>query len=68
MYFYGDLVRDKELAKVARQRRKPYYEVTVSQAERDAYLARGWTVERELKTRVRLRKQEQRDEALEDEV
>ena len=41
MYFYGDLVRDKELAKVARQRRKPYYEVTVSQAERDAYLAQG---------------------------
>ncbi len=68
-FFYGDLVQDKELDKIARQRKKPYHEVTVSQAERDAYLAKGWTPTiRELKTRVRLRKEKQCDELLEDKV
>jgi DNA sulfur modification protein DndB len=67
-FFYGKLVQNEELAKTARLRARKYHEVTVSKAERDAYLAQRWTVGRELKTRVRLRQYKQSDELLEDEV
>lgn len=68
VYFYGDLVQNKELDKVARQRKKRYHEVTVSQVERASYIEQGWRLKKELKTKVRLYKDKQRDELLEDEV
>lgn len=66
--FYGNLVQNKDLVKTARLRGKKYHEVTVSKDERDAYLAQGWTVGKELKTRVKMHKEKERDELLEDEV
>ncbi len=68
MYFYGDLVQGKELDKVARQRKKKYHEITVSQGERASYIEQGWRLKKELKNRVRLYKDKQCDELLEDEV
>jgi len=67
-YFYGELVQNQDLDKVARQRRKKYQEITVSQTEFDSYLSQGWKVKRQLKNRVKLQREKDCDELLEDEV
>jgi len=67
-FFYGNLVQDKELAKTAKIKKKPYHEKTVSKAEQADYLAKGWTAAKPLKTRVRLHKDKEHDELLEDKV
>ena len=67
-FFYGDLVQNEKLNKVARQRKRKYHELTVSQTELDSYLQKGWQLKRQLKNRARLFKEKQLDELLEDEV
>lgn len=67
-YFYGDLVQNEDLDKVAKQRAKKYREITTPQAERVSYLKQGWKLKRQLKNRVRLQKKKECDELLEDEV
>jgi len=67
-FFYGDLVQNEGLNKAARQRKKNYHELTVSQAEQDSYLQEGWQLKRHLKNKVRLSKGKECDELLEDEV
>jgi len=67
-FFYGDLVQNEELSKAARQRKKKYHELTVSQAEQGSYLQEGWQLKRQLKNKVRLFKGKECDELLEDEV
>jgi len=67
-YFEGDLVRSEMLDKVARQRRRRYHEITVLKADLDSYLKQGWEVKKPYKRSVRLCKQKQIDELLEDEV
>ncbi len=69
MYFYGDLVQNEELNKTARQRKRKYHELTVSQTERDSYLQQGWELKpKQPKNKARLSKEKQPDELLEDEV
>ncbi len=69
MYFYGDLVQNEELNKTARQRKKKYHELTVSQAARDSYLQHGWELKpKQPKNKARLSKEKELDELLEDEV
>jgi DNA sulfur modification protein DndB len=67
-YFYGDLVQNKELGKVAKQRKKKYQEITVLQAEQSSLIEQGWEIKRELKNRVRLIRKKKCDELLEDEL
>lgn len=67
-FFYGDLVQNEELNKTARQRKRKYHEITVSQAELDSYLQQGWQLKRQLKNRAKLFKEKECDELLEDEV
>ena len=67
-FFYEDLVQNEELDKVARQRKREYHELTVSQGELDSYLQQGWQLKRQLKNRARLFKEKQPDELLEDKV
>lgn len=67
-YFEGDLVRNEELSKVARQRQKKYHEVTVPKTDADSYLKQGWEIKTEYKTTVRLRRGKAIDELLEDRV
>jgi len=67
-YFEGDLVRNEELSKVARQRRKKYHEIAVPKTDTDSYLTQGWKIKTEHKTSVKLRKDKAIDELLEDRV
>jgi len=67
-YFYGDLVQNKELGRVAKQRKKKYQEITVPQAEQSSLIEQGWGIKRELKNRVRLIRKKKCDELLEDEL
>jgi len=67
-YFEGDLVRNEELNKTARQRQKKYHEVTAPKTDADSYLTQGWKIKTEYKTMVRLRKDKAIDELLEDRV
>jgi len=67
-YFYGDLVQNKGLDKIAIQRKKKYVEIAVSKTEQAFYLEKGWELKKEFKNRVRLWKEKACDELLEDEV
>lgn len=68
IYFYGELVQNEELDKVAKQRKKKYQEITVPKAEQSSFIEQGWELKRELKNRVILRREKECDELLEDEV
>jgi len=63
-----ELVSGEELKKVARQRQKKYKAKTVVPQDVDSYLQDGWVKEKELKTKVRLRKEKDIGELFEDEV
>lgn len=73
-YFEGDLVQNGMLNRVARQRQKKYEEMTVSVADvadrGEAYVNQGWQPKKfyERSMRLRLRREKQPDELLEDEV
>jgi len=67
-FFYGDLVQNEELNKTARERKREYHELTVSQVERDSYERQGWMLRKQLTNRARLYRKKHPDELLEDEV
>lgn len=59
IYFYGELVQNEELDKVAKQRKKKYQEITVPKAEQSSFIEQGWELKRELKNRVILRREKE---------
>lgn len=67
-YFYGDLVQGEELNKIAKQRKKKDREVTIPKSAQTSYIEEGWALKKEYKNTVRLYKEKQCDELLEDEV
>lgn len=67
-YLHGDLIQDKELEKTAKRRQKKYREITVSKENKDAYINQGWKLKKEYKRSVKLFKEKEIDELLEDEV
>ena len=67
-HFYGELVQNEELDKVAKQRQKKYQEVTTPESNKDSYLNRGWKLKKEYKKSVRLFKGKEIDELTKDEV
>jgi len=68
MCFRGVLVEAKELEKIARQRKRNYYQITVAQEERSKYEKNGWKFIKPLRKKELLRKEKDLDELLEDEV
>jgi DNA sulfur modification protein DndB len=58
----------RKLKKEAAKRRKPFKEISVSKAMLEEYLAAGWEVDKELKTKVRLKKPFGHAERLENKV
>jgi len=67
-YFYGDLVQNEDLDKIATQREKKYQQIVANSVDRDQYLREGWQFIREHKKRLLFRKQKPYDELLEDSV
>jgi len=67
-YFYGDLVKNEELNKIVKQRKKKYQEITIPKTLKDTYIGKGWVLKKEFKYKVRIYKEKQYDELLEDEV
>ena len=67
-YFYGDLVKDEELEKTAKQRQKKYQEVTTLESDKDSYLSEAWELKKKYKRSVKLYKSKDIDELLEDKV
>jgi len=67
-YFYGDLVQNKDLNKIAKQRKKKYKELTAPKELQNSYLKSGWKVKRKFKKGIRLWKEKECGELLEDRV
>lgn len=67
-YFYGELIQNEELDKVATQRKKKNREVTIPKSAQASYIEQGWALKKEYKNTVRLYKEKQCDELLEDEA
>jgi len=67
-YFYGKLVRNKDLDEVAKQKEKKYFQVTINISDKESYLRQGWKLKKEYKKSVRLFKEKTTDQFLEDEV
>jgi len=67
-YFYGDLVKNEELEKIARERKKKYKEETIPKELKEVYLKEGWEVKKEYKNKLRMTKGKEYDELLEDEA
>lgn len=68
IYFYGELIQNEELDKVATQRKKKNREVTIPKSAQASYIEQRWALKKEYKNTVRLYKEKQCDELLEDEV
>jgi DNA sulfur modification protein DndB len=67
-YFYGDLVQNTDLDKIARERKNKYEEIVVPQSEVKPYLQQKWEIKRQIKNKVILKKEKEPDELLENEV
>jgi len=67
-YFYGDLVQGEELEKTAKLKQKKYRQVTTLESNKDSYLSQGWELKKKCKRSVKLYKNKEVDELLEDKV
>jgi len=67
-YFYGDLVQNEDLEKIAGQRKKKYEEIAISRSELESYLSENWEFKRQLTNKIILKKEIEPDEFFENEV
>lgn len=67
-YLFGNLVIDKEMKKIAIQRKKTYKEETIPGELEEKYLKEGWKVKRKLKKKLKIIKEKSCGELFEDEV
>src|SRR4051812_8708807 len=69
----GELIRDhlieaKKIPAETRRRLLDYHEEGVRRTQREAYEADGWALQKELKTKLKMRKAKTHDVAFEDRV
>ncbi|MFM7682808.1 MAG: DGQHR domain-containing protein, partial [Bacteroidota bacterium] len=64
----GKLANESDIVKLLKEKKLDYIRESIKIEDKDIYLSKGWSIEKEFKSSIRVKKEKKLDSAFEDEV